>query len=389
LLALAAQSACGVSDAPSQNPMLAASGTSATAGSATAGAASSGGNQAQLGKSGADSGSSNGAGASSTGGGIASAGRSSMAGSGNSSGGAGAMGDAGSAGQGEVAGASGDRGTSNYDRAILTDRPVGFWAMNRAPMEETDLTGNGHEGTYGGKGSPSSAELPNGDRGADFDGVEQYLSVPSSAAFSIPTTGTLTWEAWLRPDVLQFPHDDGVSGYVDWLGKCENYSPTCEWEARMYSTNTNESPNRPNRLSAYVFNPSAGLGSAADWQPSAGLITAGAWYHVVGLYTTLSQPSDCQNTADAPGSIDIWVNAVKWRHASHGQTGCMSQYNVVPKANGSAVNIATMAKESFFRGAIAKVAIYDHALDQAQITNHYTLMTGQQPTGSCAATCSF
>lgn len=157
----------------------------------------------------------------------------------------------------------------------------------------------------------------------------------------------------------------------------------------MYSTNTGESPNRPNRISAYVFNPSAGLGSAADWQPTAGLMMAGTWYHVVGSYTTLKQPSDCQNTAKSPGSIDIWVNGVKWNHGSHGQTGCMSQYDVIPKANGSALNIATMAKESFFKGAIAKVAIYDHALDQAAIDSHYWLMTGKQPTGSCAATCSF
>jgi len=378
-----------VTDAGSASPVFGASGTRANGG-ATAGAATNGGNESGQGKAGTGSGQTNGAGAASVGGGSAGAGRSSIAGSGSSAGSSGsALNDAGSAGQDEAAGASGDRGMSEYDQAVLADRPVGFWAMNRAPMNEPDLTGNGHEGTYRGKGTPPSAELPNGDRGAAFDGVEQYLSVPSSAAFSIPTTGTLTWEAWLRPDVLQFAHDDGVSGYVDWLGKCENYSPTCEWEARMYSTKTNESPNRPNRLSAYVFNPGAGLGSAADWQPSDGLIMAGAWYHVVGSYTTLSQPADCQNTAAAPGSIDIWVDGVKWRHASHGQTGCMSQYNVVPKSNGSAVNIATMAKESFFRGAIAKVAIYDHALDQAQIAKHYLLLTGKQPTGSCAATCSF
>ena len=48
-----------------------------------------------------------------------------------------------------------------------------------------------------------------------------------------------------------------------------------------------------------------------------------------------------------------------------------------------------MAKDSFFAGAIGKVAIYDHALTQAQITRHHNAMTGLQPTGSCANTCSF
>jgi hypothetical protein len=152
----------------------------------------------------------------------------------------------------------------NYDDLVLADHPVAYWAMDRAPGMEPDLTGNGHTGSYP-NGVMALAALPNGDQAADFNGSDQYLTVPSSAAFSIPTTGNLTWEAWIRPDVLRFPHDDGVDGYVDWMGKCQSYAPTCEWEARMYSTVTSES--RPSRLSAYAFNPSADLGSSADWQP--------------------------------------------------------------------------------------------------------------------------
>jgi hypothetical protein len=45
----------------------------------------------------------------------------------------------------------------------------------------------------------------NGDKAHDFNGVSQYLTISSSAVFSIPTTDTLTWEAWVRPDVLNFP----------------------------------------------------------------------------------------------------------------------------------------------------------------------------------------
>jgi hypothetical protein len=278
--------------------------------------------------------------------------------------------------------------SATYDETVLCDHPVAFWGINKTSGGEPDLTGNGNTGTYMG-GAPVLVSMPNGDQAADFNGSTQYLTIPSNAAFSIPTTGNLTWEAWIRPDVLQFPNDDGVSGYVDWMGKCEEYGPTCEWEARMYDSNTQESPNRPNRLSAYVFNPSAGLGSGADWQPIAGLIQASHWYHVVGEYTTLSQPADCANATSYPGSINIWVNGVGWNHSSHGQTGCMSQYNVVPRANNSALNIATMAREAWFQGAIGKVAVYGYLLTQAQITNHYQKMTGQQPTGSCANTCSF
>ena len=116
---------------------------------------------------------------------------------------------------------------------------------------------------------------------------------------------------------------------------------------------------------------------------------AGRWYHVVGEYTTVAAPPGCSNTAAYPGSINIWVNGVAWSQANHGQTGCMSQYNVVPTANNSPLNIGTMARDAWFPGAIGKVAIYDRLLTPAQITAHYRLMTGAAPTGSCANTCTF
>jgi hypothetical protein len=276
--------------------------------------------------------------------------------------------------------------SSAYDPTILCDHPVAYWAMSKTQGTEPDATGHGNTGTYKG-GNPTATTMPNGDPAVVFDGSSQYLTVPSNTSMSIPTTGNLTWEGWIRPDVLQFPHD-GSDAYVDWMGKCDQYSPTCEWEARMYDTTTKDTPNRCNRLSAYVFNPSAGLGSAADWQPNCGLVTAGQWLQVVGEYTTLTQPADCPSSPAYPGSINIWVNGVPWSQSNHNPTGCMSQYNVVPKANGSAVNIGTMALDTWFQGAIGKVAIYDYLLTAAQITAHYALMTGKQPTGSCANTCT-
>jgi hypothetical protein len=226
--------------------------------------------------------------------------------------------------------------------------------------------------------------MPNGDHAAGFNGSSEYLTVPSNASMSIPTTGNLTWEGWIRPGVLQFLRESG--GYVDWIGKCANYSPTCEWEARMYDSSNLQG--RCNRLSAYVFNSRAGLGSGADWQPTCGLLQAGQWYYVVGEYTTLSQPPGCPNASSYPGSINIWVNGVEWNQPLHHPTGCMSQYAVVPTANASPLNIGTMALDTWFQGAIGKVAIYDYLLRPAQISNHYRVMTGAQPSGSCGTTCT-
>jgi hypothetical protein len=281
---------------------------------------------------------------------------------------------------------AGASGGSTYDAMVLADHPVAFWDMHPG-SSETDLTGNGHTGTYEG-GTPPSAGLPNGDSGADFNGSSEYLTVPSSSVFSIPTTKELTWEGWIRPDVLQFLRPADSTGYVDWMGKCQDYSPTCEWEARMYSTSTSES--RPNRLSAYVFNSGAGLGSGADWQPNTGLVQAGRWLFVVGEYDTNAgaTPTGCTADGSQPGSINIWVDGVEWNEPDHFDTGCMSQYQVVPSASSSPVNIGTMAFDSWFPGAVGKVAIYDTLLSQAQINAQYAAMTGTQPSGSCGNTCT-
>ena len=144
---------------------------------------------------------------------------------------------------------------------------------------------------------------------------------------------------------------------------------------------------RPNRLSAYGFNPGAGLGSGAYWQPVSGLFSAGEWLHVVGEYTTNSTPAGCSTTY--PGYISIWVNGVQWNMSYHTPTGCMSQYKIKPQANNSPLNIGTVSLDSWFQGAIGKVAIYNYLLTPSQIVNHYTVMTGKQPTGSCTNACTF
>jgi hypothetical protein len=278
--------------------------------------------------------------------------------------------------------ASGDApGSSTYDMVVLADHPVGFWDMRAATTTEPDLTGNGNTGSYAG-GTTTTVRMPNGDEAVDFNGSNEYLSVPSNASFSIPTKGTLTWETWIRPDVLQFPKSSG--GYVDYMGKCASYSPTCEWESRMYDLTNPQ--NRTSRLSAYVFNPTAGLGSSADWQPANNVVQPGTWHHVIGEYQTMTLPTGCNGPQK--GGIDIWVDGVEWDQAAHLQTGCMSQYGITPVANDSPLHIGTMALDTWFQGAIGKVAVYDYLLSAAQITNHFHVMTGLMPNGTCGATCT-
>jgi hypothetical protein len=168
------------------------------------------------------------------------------------------------------------------------------------------------------------------------------------------------------------------------MGKCENYSPTCEWEARMYSSVNAQ--RRCSRIAAYAFNLDGGLGSGADWQPRCGMLRAKRWLYVVGEYQTRQTPSGCSTSS--PGTIEIWVDGVPWNRSYHSPTGCMSQYSIKPQAAGSPLDIGTAARDTWFAGAIGKVAIYDHLLTQAEIDQHYRAMTKDRPAGSCAAICT-
>lgn len=273
--------------------------------------------------------------------------------------------------------------TSSYDSVVLAGAPMMYLTMSSpAAAGENDKSGHGLSGTYVG-GSPSAAKMPNGDTAADFNGSGQYLTVPSNAAFSIPTKGQLTWEGWIRPDTFDFPNEND-EGFVDWMGKCQNYSPNCEWEARLYGASTLE--NRPERLSAYVFNPSASLGSGSDWQPAPGVVAAGHWLYVVAEYDLTSTPSPCDPSY--PGTINIWVNGVKQSFIDHAPTGCMSQFKVKPVAGNSSLDIGTMGLDTFFKGAVGKVAIYDRLLSPTEISAHFEAMTGSLPSGSCGVTCT-
>jgi hypothetical protein len=276
-------------------------------------------------------------------------------------------------------------GVSHYDSVVMAARPSAFWDMTATASIEPDVSGGGHVGTYGGH-RPARARLPDGETAADFNHSGERLTVPSSSAFSIPRTGRLSFEGWIRPDTLRWSSksDPNGYGYVDWMGKCQDYSPSCEWEARMNSSVT--SKGRCDRISAYVFNPAAGLGSAADWQPRCGMLRGRQWLYVVGEYQTLRTPSDCRKSS--PGTITIWVNGVQWSQSYHSPTGCMSQYSVKPKASSSPLDIGTMAMDTWFAGAVGKVAIYDHLLTQAQINAQYSAMTGAEPSGSCRNTCT-
>jgi hypothetical protein len=53
------------------------------------------------------------------------------------------------------------------------------------------------------------------------------------------------------------------------------------------------------------------------------------------------------------------------------------------------VNVVRMSLDSWFEGAIGKLAIDDTLLTGEQIAAHHRAMTGDEPSGSCQSRCTF
>jgi hypothetical protein len=243
---------------------------------------------------------------------------------------------------------------------VLGDHPVLFLSLGnqeKHPFEFND-TAPGDRVIYAPAGAPpSTARMPNGDLALAFDGATQYLEVASNPRLSITATGILSIEAWIAPKTLQFSSEEG-SGYVYWLGKGE--PSRYEYAARMYSAANSEVPPRPNRISGYAFNRDGGLGSGSYFQDP---VSVNEWIHVTVIFNTKNVSPDFPT-----GYCSIFKNGVLRK------TTALNQFNVQPGAGLAPLRVGTMSKESFFAGAIGKVAVYDYELSHEQVLKHARMM---------------
>lgn len=170
-------------------------------------------------------------------------------------------------------------GAGTYEQRVLAKQPVGYWRFDDHGQGARDLSGHAHLGAYHGGVAFDQPGPLHGEAAAaiDLDGIDGFVEVPDSVAFSQTSSGRgLSVEAWFRPDVLTFSGQT-PQHYVHWLGKGE--PGAFEWGFRFYSK---ESP-RPNRISAYIWNPSSepgvrNEGAGAYFEDE---LRPGAWIHVV------------------------------------------------------------------------------------------------------------
>ncbi len=189
--------------------------------------------------------------------------------------------------------------------------------------------------------------MRSGDRATVFDGTSQYLEVPDAPALSVPTNGALTIEAWIRPDVLDFPSEES-DGYVHFLGK--GVPNQHEYVLRMYSLSN--SVDRPNRISGYAFNLTGGLGSGSYFQDP---VVAGRWIYVVVII----------DATTAAQNVRIYKNGLLRKTTS------LSQFGVTPRAGTAPLRIGTRDFGSFFKGAMSKIALYHYSLSPEQLHKHF------------------
>ena len=230
---------------------------------------------------------------------------------------------------------------------------MAYWTLAGGSAGQADRTGNGH--TASAPAGFAVSSFSTGELATVFNGTSQYLEVPDHDALSVPTTGILTIEAWMRPDVLEFPTTEG-SGYVHWMGK--GNTGQYEFVSRMYSFTNSE--NRPNRISGYSFNLSGGLGAGSYFQDT---VSVGQWIYYVLIVNTINT-----NSTYTTGYTKVYKNGVLR------DQDALSGYSIIPGNGTAPFRMGTRDMASFFEGAIAKVAIYNYELSPVTIHNHYQIV---------------
>lgn len=247
---------------------------------------------------------------------------------------------------------------ANYRQKVLAKSPVAYWRLGEFKGQTAmDETSNGHNGNFYGTpiyGEPGAIrDDPN--TAIKLDGQHSYVEIADDQRFSQPTSGRgLTVEAWLRPDSLIF---DGETNdpHIHWLGKGETNQ--YEWAFRFYSRESS----RPNRISAYIWNPAGGLGAGAYFQD---ILTAGEWLHVVACFA----PGD---QSDPKAGVAIYKNGVL-RGGPETHPGALYRsYNIVPVHGNAPVRFGTRDQKSFLIGGLDEVAIYPRVLNAAEILDNY------------------
>jgi hypothetical protein len=209
---------------------------------------------------------------------------------------------------------------SNYDNVFTKDYGdsglAGLWHMDAGSGNTAvDTSGNGNNGTL------------NGRVGLSFDGVDDYVKVPSSASLNI--TNAITIEAWINPTE--------ISNNKSLFGK-ENYG--FGWDILLASNNS-------------LNFRSSGLTPIDNYMNPALDLTK--WNHFVLTY----------DSSGGANNLKVYHNGI--------QTSVLTVTGTFP--NNLGINLLIGKANTMdgvpFKGVIDDVRIYNRTLSAAEVTEHY------------------
>ena len=256
---------------------------------------------------------------------------------------------------------------SAYEQTVLESRPAAYWRLGESQGRTAeDAAGHGFNGRYVGHPNlgQKGAVVSDSNRAIGLDGsrTNSFVEVPGGDDFSVATSGKgLSVEVWMRPDALDFKGDeaDPAQEYLHWLGKGEK--GRYEWGFRFYRRRSE----RPNRISAYVWNPDGKLGAGAYVEDR---LTEGAWIYLVATY-------------DDPRKPDAQVRLYKDGAASsHNESSgtLYKSYDITPKHGPAPVRLGTRDLRGFLTGGLDEIALYPRVLGAEEIRRHWNVAQGKR-----------
>jgi beta-glucanase (GH16 family) len=212
-----------------------------------------------------------------------------------------------------------------YSATVVADKPVSYWRLGESAGTTAADSVGGHGGTYRNGvtlGAPSLVATDASNTAASFNGVNNYVTVPSSAALS--PTGAVTVEAWLNPSAKP-----AAGSFASVVTKAESYSIQFNGPQLEFTTIRGTTRRRV--------------------QAPASAVVPGQTYHVVGTYDGTTQRLYVNGVLVASGAFSGAINA-----------------NTHPVTLGS-----WDGASEYVSATLDDVSVYGKVLTSTQVANHY------------------
>ena len=184
-------------------------------------------------------------------------------------------------------------------------------------------------------GLPILGGKNSGENYLDFDGTDDYLSIPQ---FDFTSTHSLEW--WFNTDNLTEKYSGGYAGHMLAWG----YAPS---ERIQLRTNGG--------IRIYIHDGSSG----DNFDTSNFSVTAGNWTHIVVTFDWPSKRVNCYQNGVLKDTIDI-SSLGSWNY-----TGASNNYDYIDFGRNVSNN------NIFFDGKVANIKIYTELLTAAQVKQNF------------------